>query len=78
MDATFLAVIRMGLTVLTDRLLTLLAILMTFGLAAWAMYLPTPERLEIAAGFGILVFIPSLLKERVKTHERPVGQEHEL
>ena len=32
MDATFLAVIRMGLSVLTDRLLTVLAILMTFGL----------------------------------------------
>lgn len=78
MDATFLAVIRMGLSVLTDRLLTVLALLMTFGLAAWAMSSPTQERLEIAAGFGILVFIPSLLKERVKTHERPVGQEHEL
>jgi hypothetical protein len=42
------------------------------------MYSPTPERLEIAAGFGIVVFIPSLLKERVKTHERPVGQEHDI
>ena len=47
------------------------------AMAAWAMYSPTPERLEIAAGFGIVVFIPSLLKERVKTHERPVGQESE-
>jgi hypothetical protein len=36
---------------------------MTFGLAAWAMYAPTTERLYIAGGFAVLVFIPSLTKE---------------
>jgi hypothetical protein len=65
MDATtLLAVIRVGLSALTDRLLTVLALWMSFGLAAWAMYMPTQERLEIAAGFGIIVFIPALFSER--------------
>ena len=62
--ATVLAVIRMGLAVLTDRLLTVSALLMTFGLASWAMYAPSPERLQIAAGFGIVVYLPALIKER--------------
>ena len=77
MDATFLAVIRMGLTVLTDRLLTLLGLLMTFGLAVWAMHEPAPDRLQIACGFAILVFLPSLFKERARPNERLQQQESE-
>jgi hypothetical protein len=63
-DATVLAIVRMGLAVITDRLLTISSLWMTFGLTAWAMYLPTVERLQIAGGFAILVFVPSLFKER--------------
>lgn len=64
MDASFILAIRMALTVLTDRILTVSALLMTFGLASWAMYAPSPERLQIAAGFGIVVYLPALIKER--------------
>jgi len=28
------------------------------------MYAPTAERLQIAGGFAIIVFVPSLFKER--------------
>jgi hypothetical protein len=28
------------------------------------MYAPTVERLQIAGGFAIIVFVPSLIKER--------------
>ena len=68
--ATLLAVIRMGLAVLTDRLLTVLALLMSFGLASWAMYAPSMERLQIAAGFGIIVYLPALIKERRRESSR--------
>ena len=68
--ATVLAVIRMGLAVLTDRLLTVSALLMTFGLASWAMYAPSPERLQIAAGFGIVVYLPALIKERPRDRKQ--------
>lgn len=64
MDATILAVIRMALSALTDRILTILSLLMTFGLSCWAMYVPTQERLYIAAGFAILVFLPAVIKEK--------------
>jgi hypothetical protein len=63
-DATVLAVIRMALNALADRVLTLISLMMTFGLSCWAMHLPTQERLLIAAGFAILVFVPSVIKEK--------------
>jgi len=74
MDATILAIVRMALHTITDRLLTLLSLFMTFGLAAWAMSSPTDQRLYIAGGFAVLVYIPSVLKER-KRHEGQVKQE---
>lgn len=64
MDATVLAVIRVALNVLGDRLLTLISLLMTFGLSCWAMYAPVQERLLIAGGFAILVFVPAVIKEK--------------
>ena len=70
MDAAFIAAIRMALSVLTDRILTVSALLMTFGLASWAMYAPSPERLQIAAGFGIVVYLPALIKERHREGKR--------
>jgi hypothetical protein len=63
-DATVLAIVRMSLAVLTERLLTLCSLWMTFGIACWAMYQPSAERLQIALGFAISVFVPSLIKER--------------
>jgi hypothetical protein len=73
MDATILAIVRVALNTVTDRLLTVLSLLMTFGLAAWAMYAPTEQRLYIAGGFAVLVYIPSVMKER-KRHEKAEQQ----
>ena len=80
MDATVIALVRTALAVVTARLLTLMGLWMTFGLAAWAMYAPTMERLYVAGGFALLVFIPSLTKEargskKEARNERPQKQE---
>ena len=64
MDATFIAIVRMALTVLADRVLTIFALWMTFGLACWAMSDPSVYRLYIVGGFAAVVFVPSLVKER--------------
>ena len=64
MDATVLAIVRMSLAVITERLLTLCSLWMTFGVTCWAMYAPTVERLQISGGFALIVFVPSLIKER--------------
>jgi len=69
MDATILTIIRVGLSVLTGRLLTLLSLLMVFILSCWVMYDPSPLRMYVAGGFAILVFIPSIAKET--KNERP-------
>jgi hypothetical protein len=63
MDVTLLTIIRVGLSVLTGRLLTLLSLLMVFILSCWVMYDPSPLRMYVAGGFAILVFIPSIAKE---------------
>ena len=82
MDVSVIALVRMALAVVTARLLTLMGLWMTFGLAAWAMYAPSMERLFIAGGFAVLVFIPSLTKEtrgpkKEPARERPQQQEPE-
>ena len=68
MDAQMLKVIRLAIMVLGDRLLTILSLSMTFGLACWVMTQPTWERMAMAAFFAVVVFIPTAIKERRK-HE---------
>lgn len=75
MDATVLHIVRMAFSVLTDRILTVCTLWMTFGLTCWAMYMPTNERLYVAGGFAILVFLPTLIKERGRERTR---QQQEL
>lgn len=69
MDATLLAIIRVGLSVLADRVLALLSLFMTFCLSCWVMYDPSQLRLYVVGGFAILVFVPSVL--RSNRNERP-------
>ena len=63
MDATVLKVIRIALSIFTDKLITFLALAMSFGLACWVMYGPTIERLIMAGFFAVMVFLPALIKE---------------
>jgi hypothetical protein len=69
MDVTLLTIIRVSLSVLTARLLTLLSLLMVFILSCWVMYDPSPLRMYVAGGFAILVFIPSIMREGSKASE---------
>ena len=64
MDAVTLRAIRIAFEVINDRVFSILAMLMTFALACWAMYDPTYERMGMAAFFAIAVYIPSLSRER--------------
>ena len=54
---TFLAV---GMRVLSARLVLIVALFMSFGLFAWAMWLPTTERIGAATIFTMLVFLPAI------------------
>lgn len=63
-----IALLRIALGVITDRLLTGLSLVMTFALACWAMNAPDPQREGMAAFFALAVFVPVLIKERRTTH----------
>jgi len=67
MDAAVVRVVRLALATISERLLTLMAMGLTFALAAWVMKVPTWERMAMAAFFAIVVFLPCVLKE--KRHE---------
>ena len=62
MDA--IKLIRIALLTLTDRLLTIFALVMTFALACWTMQEPTWERMGMTAFFAVSVFLPCVYRER--------------
>lgn len=63
--------VRVALRVLAERLMSLIAMVMTFGLSAWVMYDPTWPREGMAAFFAVFVFIPCIWRDRRRT---PDGQ----
>jgi uncharacterized membrane protein len=52
--------VDVGLTVLAHRVLTLLALLMTFALFCWAMFQGSWIHFAIAGAFGMVIFLPVL------------------
>lgn len=63
MDQT-VTFLRIILGVVTDRLLTIFALLMTFALSCWAMNAPDIQREAMAGFFALIVFIPCVIRER--------------
>jgi hypothetical protein len=55
MDAA--KVLRLALSVLSERLLVILAMSMTFGLACWSMWGPSVERVVTLAIFCVLAYL---------------------
>jgi hypothetical protein len=70
MDANAIRMLRLALATLSERIMTLLSLGMTFGLACWVMASPDFMRAGMAAFFALFVFIPCIWKERTKDHER--------
>lgn len=54
------AVLDAGTRILAARILAFLALLMTFGLFAWAIHLQTWVGYAVAATFGAIIFLPVL------------------
>jgi hypothetical protein len=59
-DFNIMAVLNAAIRILAARLLTMLCLVMVFGLSCWAMVLQTTLASAIAAGFAVLVFLPVL------------------
>lgn len=61
---TVLTGAHVALRVLQARLLTLIALLLTFFVYAWAMWQQTILGAIIAGGWGLTIFLPVLLTGR--------------
>ena len=63
--------VSVGLAVINRRVLTILALVMTFGLFCWAMAAATWLQFAIASAFGVAVFLPVLYGENPQPLEVP-------
>ena len=66
MDA--IQIVRLALNVISERLLTIIALGMVFGLACYTMSNPDPLRLGTMAFFAVFSYL--LLKNREVKNER--------
>lgn len=64
--------LRVGLAVLSARIVLLLALFLTFALFAWAMALPTYERIACATLFALLIFLPATRIDAAQSRDRAV------
>ena len=62
MDA--IGIVRLALTVISQRLLILFILALSFALACWVMYAPGWERLATMAFFAIFSYLIINVKER--------------
>lgn len=67
MDA--IQIVRLALNVISERLLTIIALGMVFGLACYTMSNPDPLRLGTMAFFAVFSYL--LLKNREVKNEKP-------
>jgi hypothetical protein len=64
-----IGLIRLALGIISDRLLVILALALSFSLSCWAMYDPNWERLATMAFFSIFSYLVINIKERTKPSE---------
>jgi hypothetical protein len=64
------AVIRLALKIISDRLLVILALALSFILACWTMYEPDPYKLGTMAFFSVFSYL-LLNKGKVEKNEKP-------
>ena len=64
MDAQILKFVRLGLEVITDRLILILALLSSAGLASWVMWGLGWERVATLAIFTVFAYALVRVKER--------------
>ena len=55
-DGAVFKIVRVALEIISMRLLTILAMVMSFVLGCWAMLEPTWERMAMAGFFAVCIF----------------------
>ena len=65
-DNAYVSVLRLGLHTLNAKLIAVLALLMTFALAVYAMIDPNLWRVILVAYFGTLICLPAIVFARAR------------
>jgi hypothetical protein len=69
-----IALVRIALNVITDRLLVILALGLSFSLACWTMYFPTWERMGTMAFFSIFSYAILNTKRRESNENKTASE----
>jgi len=64
-----IALVSLALKVISERLLVILCLLLSFGLSCWVMYSPSYERLATMAFFSIFSYL--CIRNKDVKHENP-------
>lgn len=59
-------ILKAGMGVMAQRALTIMALLASVGLFAWAVYDPQSSRITAASLFAVMVFLPALWADAKK------------
>jgi len=70
-----LKLVRLALSVITDRLITILSLSMSCGLACWVMWGPEWDRVATLGIFVLFSYLVITVKERNNARSNETGEE---
>lgn len=73
MDADYLKIVNLALKVLSERLITFLALITSFALGCWTMWEPMWERVVTLGIFVVFAYLIVYSKERNRREDHPDG-----
>ena len=74
MDITYVKVVNLALKVLSERLITFLALLTSFALGCWTMWGPMWERVVTLGIFVVFAYLIVYSKERNRREDHSDGE----
>jgi len=74
-DTDFVKIVNLAIRVLSERLITLLALLTSFALGCWTMWGPMWERVVTLGIFVVFAYLIVYSKERSRREDSSDGQE---
>lgn len=66
------SIVTLAIQAITSRVVALIAMIMSFALFCWSLWMGTLLSLCVAGAFAILVFLPVLLKGESRVREKEV------
>ena len=74
MDIDYVKVVNLALKILSERLITFLALITSFALGCWTMWEPMWERVVTLGIFVVFAYLIVYSKERSRREDHPDGE----